>query len=120
MALSDPQTVTTSAAFTLNRISDDNGKSEYWSSDRTTKESVESKTMASGRTRHIVRLTTTKVAADPLTAINKSLDATISLTWDCPAWGFTEAEKLQLLSGLVTQLTAGTNAVAKQILGFQH
>jgi len=117
MALADPQTVSTVA---LARVSDDNYKSEYWSADRTAQETIESRILSSGRTRHVVRYTQTKVAADPLTALNKTIDGTVTLTFDLPAWGFTEAEKIALLTGINTQLSASTNAVLKAVLSFQH
>lgn len=120
MALTEPLAVTLDQAYSLSRVSDDAGKSEYWNADRSVRMIVESALLKSGRTRHVVRIQRDKIAADPLTAINRRLTATMTTTFDVPGEGFTEAEKIQLFTGTNALLSATTNAVLKKVLGFEH
>nr|UJQ84952.1 MAG: hypothetical protein 2 [Leviviridae sp.] len=68
----------------------------------------------SNRFRREVRLTQKKVAADPLTAINKEISTSVMIVVDEPRWGFTDAE----LGYLTTALTAWfTNPNRDKLLG---
>jgi predicted transglutaminase-like cysteine proteinase len=54
------------------------------------------------RFRREVRLTQKKVAADPLTAVNKEVSTSIILVVDEPRWGFTDTELGYLTAALIT------------------
>jgi hypothetical protein len=122
MALTSPLAITVGTAATLPRISDASDTSVYLSNDRSLRETIWSRTLSSGRDRQSVRLEKTKLAADPYTAINKSVSASVSVVMDFPAGVsfFSEAEKLEMTTGLFAQLQASTSAMLKQIWGLEH
>lgn len=53
-----------------------------------------------------VRLTQKKVAADPLTALNKEVSTSVMIVVDEPRWGFSDIELGYLTSALVAWFTA--------------
>jgi hypothetical protein len=117
MALSDPQSVTIGSAISLPRIVTDDMSATYRAADGNADLFI---THTSGKNRRsVVRINRRKVAADPLTAVNTYANATATLTITRPEVGFTEAELVELITGLTTWLTAGTNANAKKILGLE-
>jgi hypothetical protein len=69
------------------------------------------------RFRREFRLTRKKVAADPISAVNKEVSASIIIAVDEPKVGFTDAELIADFSAVVTALQAGTNAKLTQLLG---
>lgn len=54
------------------------------------------------RFRREVRLTQKKVAADPITAMNKEVSASVILAVDEPKWGFDDTELGYLTAAIVT------------------
>lgn len=54
------------------------------------------------RFRREVRLTQKKVAADPLTAVNKEISTSVMIVVDEPRWGFTDTELGYLTTALKT------------------
>jgi hypothetical protein len=122
MALTQPLALTIGSALSLPRITDDGMKGEYWTADRMVRETVSHAVTrgASGRTRSLVRVDKDVVAADPITAINKTLTGSVYTVFDFPLWGFSEADKIAIFAGLNTQLTASTNAILKQIIALEH
>lgn len=66
------------------------------------------------RNRRVVRLNHTKIAADPITAVNASVSASMYLVIDEPKWGFTDAELESDLLGFFTWLDSAARA---KILG---
>jgi hypothetical protein len=60
-----------------------------------------------GRVRSLARLDQIAVAADPITAENKSVDLGVYLVIDRPDWGFTQLQVEQLVAALVGFHTTG-------------
>lgn len=69
------------------------------------------------RKRKFISNTKTKIAADPLTAVNQSVNATITISISEPLWGFTVAEIKALVLDTCDFLTASTGAQTDKILG---
>lgn len=57
-----------------------------------------------------------KVAADPLSSLNKEISETWIIRRVAPVWGFSSTEALSHFTSLTTALTASTNALAKQVI----
>ncbi len=122
MSLADPQSITIGSAISLARVSDDGFKSQYYSADRSTRETVSSLVTkgANGRTKTLFRVDQDIVAADPISAINKSLTGSCYVVFDYPLFGFSTATKINHFTGLSAQLTATTNLVLTKILQLEH
>jgi len=122
MSLADPQSITIGSAISLARVSDDGFKSQYFSTDRLVRETVSSQytTGSNGRTKTLVRVDKDVVAADPITALNKSLTGSVYVVFDFPLLGYTTADKIAMFSGLNTQLSASTNLVLTKVLQLEH
>lgn len=118
MALPDPLSLTLGGAQSLAKIVDDGLKSQYLTSDNLLTETV-SHTVNSKR-RTMVRLDQSKVAADPLTAVQKQLVGSTYVVFDFPLWGFSTADKIAQFTALSGQLTASTNALLTRILNGEH
>lgn len=70
------------------------------------------------RRRSVIRLTHSKIAADPFVQnANKPVAASVYLVIDSPNLGFTADEKVQLISALADFLKADTNAASKKLVG---
>jgi hypothetical protein len=69
------------------------------------------------RARRDFRVTQRKVAADPLTAVNQEVSASVIFSFDEPKNGFSDTELIALFTGAVAQLQAGSNAKLIQLLG---
>lgn len=69
-----------------------------------------------GRTRSMIRVDQSKIAADPITEANVRLAAGVYLVIDKPDVGFSEAEIVNIFAGLNTLLTASTNAILKKLI----
>lgn len=107
MSLATPQTVTINAvAKTLDRIEEDKTSSVYSNADGSYVLRV-SHQKSKGRTRRMVRLDSTIIATDPLTAQNAYQKAGIYLVIDEPDVGFTDVELAYYINGLVGWFTAG-------------
>lgn len=120
MALSDPQSVTIGSALTLPRTVTDPTRSKYQTNDGTVILTA-SQSASTTRLRTLFRLDKNVVAADPITAVNKSVLGSFYLVADFPLmnFGFSEADKIAMFSGLTGNLTASTNANLKAILAGQ-
>lgn len=68
------------------------------------------------RFRREVRLTQTKVAADPISALNKEVSASAIIVIDEPRWGFTDAELAYLSAALINWYSASTYANQVKLL----
>nr|QDH87719.1 MAG: hypothetical protein H2Rhizo332525_000001 [Leviviridae sp.] len=69
------------------------------------------------RKRFYLSSTKTKIAADPLTAVNQSVNASVTISISEPLWGFTVAELKALVLDACDFLTATTGANTDKILG---
>lgn len=66
------------------------------------------------RFRREVRLSQKKVAADPISAVNKEVSASVIIAVDEPRWGFTDVELGYLTAAIITWFS---NANRDKLLG---
>ncbi|DAD52134.1 coat protein [ssRNA phage Gephyllon.1_8] len=120
MAFSDPQSVTISAvAIPLPRISSGTNSGGFQSNDGNTQISI-SHTYGK-RTRRVLKLTTSKIAADPLiSSTNIKYSMSTYLVVDTPVTGYTVTEAKQVIDALVAYLAASTGAKVTQLLGGEN
>lgn len=118
MALADPQSVTIGSAVSLPRVSIQGYESVYQAADRTVTEKVSHQPSAK-RTRSVMRVDKTVIAADPLTSLNGSYTGSCYVVMDFPIVGFTTTDRINIVTGLFTQLTATSNAVLTKLIGLE-
>nr|QDH91193.1 MAG: hypothetical protein H4Bulk46320e3181_000002 [Leviviridae sp.] len=70
-----------------------------------------------GRVRKFVSKTATKVAADPISAVNQSVNAVVTVTLSNASFGFTTAELKALVLDAADFLTNTSGANTDKILG---
>jgi hypothetical protein len=104
--LADPQSVTINAVATsLPRTQQGNTQNVYTSADGNTSMTTKQNTTAT-RFRREIRLSQKKIAADPISAINKEIGVSAYLVIDEPRAGFTDAEIGYLIDALKGWLTS--------------
>jgi hypothetical protein len=104
--LSDPQSVTVNAvAVSLPRTQMGPTNNTYTSADGNTTMVVKQNTTAS-RFRREVRLSNQKVAADPISAIQKQIGVSVYLVIDEPKFGYTDTEIGYYIDALKAWLTS--------------
>jgi len=104
--LTDPQSVTINAvAVSLPRTQISATQNSYTSADGNTA-MVTKQNVTKARFRREVRLTQKKVAADPISAVNKEIGVSVYLVVDEPRAGFSDAEIGYLIDGLKAWLTS--------------
>lgn len=118
MALADPQSVTTDSAKSLARVITGDTSAVYATSDGTLELFV-SHQQPKGSRRTLVKVTLKKVSTDPLTDVKSEIQAQAYLTIVRPNVGFSEAELIQLVTGLFGWNTASTNSNLKKVLGLE-
>jgi hypothetical protein len=120
MAFADPQSVTISGStISLPRVSNGQNSGGFASNDGNVKLSVSDS--YGGRTRRVLRLDQTKVAADPfVTGINTSYNMSAYLVVNTPKVGFTVAEAKAVVDALVAYLAASSGARVTQLLGGEN
>jgi len=117
MAFTDPQTITVATvAKTLNLIESDKSKSVYTTADDEYKFTI-SHQQSGKRTRRMIRVDRTAVAADPLSAINASVNLGIYVVIDEPPFGFSDTSIWDVVAALSAWLT---NANVTKVLSSQH
>lgn len=105
MAFSDPQSITVNAvAQSMPLVQRQAQGAVYRTAD-------EAYTFSVGHTegkrrRRLVRVDHKKTAADPLTAQNAQVSASIQFIIDEPTWGYTDAELKDISLGLTAWLTS--------------
>jgi len=121
MAFADPQSVTiNSVAQTLPRISSGVNAGVFQKDDTTVKLSV-NHSYGVQRTRRVIRLDHSKIAADPLMgSVNIRLGMSAYLVVDTPVTGYTVAEAKQIVDALTAYLTASSGARTTQLLGGEN
>lgn len=121
MAFADPQTVTiATVANTLPRTSSGPNSGAFKKDDGLIQMNVSHST-ARARTRHLLRIDHSKIAADPLQAgINVKASMAVYIVVDVPDTGYTIAEQKQVVDGLTAYLTASSGARATQLLGGEN
>lgn len=106
----DPQSITVnSVAKTLPRIAVGNAESTYRSADDVWQMRISHQT-SKGRKRRMVRIDQTVIAADPLTAENKSQRAGVYIVVDEPDFGFDDTNLGYIITALKDWIVAGTNS----------
>lgn len=121
MAFADPQSVTINAvAKTLPRTSSGVNTGAFIKDDGEVKLEV-SHQYGAKRTRRLLRLTHTKIAADPLQpSTNARYSMSVSFIVDQPITGYTVAEMKQVTDGFAAYLTATSGARVTQLLGGEN
>jgi len=116
MSFADPQTI---MSIACPRVSSGTFTGQFRAADQNTVLSVSHN--YGKRTRHFIRLDSSKIAADPLAA-GQSIPVSMSayLVCDVPLVGFTSAEQKAVVDGLVAYLTASTGAKVTQLLGGEN
>lgn len=117
MAFADPQSVTISGtAISLPRTSSGVNLGGFTSADGLTKLSASHS--YGKRVRRVIRLDSSKVAADPLLAgVNVKASLSTYLVVDAPVTGFTVTEAKGVVDALVAYLTLTTGANVTKLLG---
>lgn len=115
--LADPQSITLAGtAVPLPRTGVNGTFADYTSADGALSMRVQQTTSQNVRRTHI-SLRSNKIAADPLTAINRRLSSVVSVSISGPLDGFTVAELKDQVVALATALTASSAATTIKILG---
>lgn len=122
MALSDPISITlNSTAVSLPKTSMVESRSSYTKDDGTVKVTVSHQDVgrnSTAKTRSVIRLDTTDVAADPLLAgVNREAPFEAYLVIVRPKVGITLAAQKDKVKGLLTLITASSDAVLTKVLG---
>lgn len=116
MAFADPQSVTVGSAQTLPRTGQDMGRGGFTSGDQAFELTFSHQYKT--RIRRQARLDQQKIVVDPLFSTqNKRVSASAYLVVDAPQSGFSPAELKDLVTGLLTNLTATSNANLVKFLG---
>jgi hypothetical protein len=107
---SDPQSVTiNSVAVSLPRTSVKDGSAIYTSADGLTNLTIKQNASTS-RFRREARLTVNKIAADPISSVNKQISTSVYIVIDEPKWGFSDTELDYYKDALVAwAIDANTN-----------
>lgn len=118
MSFSDPLSVTIGGTTTpLPRVSTGQNKSEYLSADGMLKV-LASHAYNARRTRRVLRLDHSKVAASLLVpSQNEVFSTSIYMVIDHPKLGYTNAELLAIEEGFDALLDANTNQLVTKLLG---
>lgn len=120
MAFADPQSVTINAvAVSMPRTSSGVNSGEFTSNDSLTKMSVSHS--YGKRTRRVIRLDASKIAADPLLAgVNVKAGMSAYLVVDVPTTGYNVTEQKQVIDGFLANLTASSGAQVTRLLGGEN
>jgi len=120
MALSDPLSITINGtAHSLPRTSAAPNKGTYTSNDGTVQETASHQ--YGKRNRHLFRVDTSKVAADPFqSSVNARYAMSAYLVIDAPTVGYTVAEQKAVVDGLIAQLSASSGALITKIIGGEN
>jgi hypothetical protein len=114
MSLADPTVVTVNTvAKSMPRISTGSLSSSYALADRTYQLNVSHQITKDGRFRHTVEMVVKKVAADPVSSVNDSVQTTYRFLIDREAFGFSATE----IGYDVAGLTAWLNSNIAKIFG---
>jgi len=131
MAYADPQSVTITgfnggSAISLPRTEDERFRSVYTSADGLTRLTISHQPQGKigstdYRVRSMIRLDETVVSTDPLnSARSVSQTASVYLVVDKPAFGFTQTNLKDMVSALLTLLSASTYAATLKLVGGEH
>lgn len=118
MAFSDPVSLSIDkTAYTLARINTGGTNGKFVSDDGNVTLAIVPTENRAGRKVSAVRLTVGKVTTDPLVSTtNQRVSQTVTVAYNNPAYGFTAAETINALKGIIAMLEAGTDANFKKFL----
>jgi hypothetical protein len=115
--LTEPQSVTTDAAHSLPRTGTSSNSGTFENFTDGYEFSIVHD-YSTSRQRHVVWLEQTKIVTDPLFSTqNKQVVARATLTVSAPPSGFTQTQLKELAKGLMSNLTASTDANLIKIIG---
>jgi hypothetical protein len=118
MAFADPfQPTYSGATVSLFKVLDDGSKSVYQNDDKTLQATISHQTRGNGRTSSMVRIDQAKVAADPVSAVNKSVTCSVYFVIDHPEFGFSVGDVETLLACLGSVMI---NATTVKLLRGEH
>jgi hypothetical protein len=119
MSFADPQTIKIGGStISLPRVETGNLTSSYLSEDGLTRVTISS--LEKKRKRHTFRVDVTKVTSDPfIPTQNTEVSMSAYLVVDRPIVGYTNAQALEVVTGLVEALSASSYGAVKQLLAFQ-
>jgi hypothetical protein len=120
VSYADPQSVTVNAVpITLPRVSSGTNTGAFAASDGTYR--LEVSHAYGRRIRRSIRLTGSKISADPLVP-NQNVRSSMScyMVIDHPVNGYTVTEAKQIVDALVGYLSASTGAKVTQLLGGEN
>jgi hypothetical protein len=117
MAFSDPISLTINAgAVSFARVGSGPYLGQFQTAD--TLRALKVQHALSKRTRHVIRLDSSKFVADAfIPANNSKANMAVSLVVDVPLFGYTVAEQVLEARGLVDYLQASSGAKITQLLG---
>lgn len=120
MAFSDPQTVTINAVpHSLARVNTSNGIGTFTKDDGTVLVTISHQ--PGRKTRRALRLTFSKIAADPLVSgVNLKYTTTAELVINEPPVGFSRTEMKQVVDGLIAYLNASSGANIVKLLAGEN
>lgn len=114
--LTEPQIVSISnIEYSMPAVSRGENESTYMSADGNAKLTI--KHSYGARTRRLVRLDFKKIAADPITAVNKEISMSAYLVIDQPRVGFNVAEASNVVNASLAFLTASSGLNVTKVLG---
>lgn len=118
MALADPLSVTIDKeAIQLSRIATGDTSGKFQSNDKSVTLLVRPRTTAAGRRANVIQLRKKKVTTDPLVSTtNVEVEASVAVTVNLPASGFTSTDVANLYAALAGLLTGSSNAVLNKIV----
>lgn len=115
MAFTDPQSITVNAVATsLPRVLTGTTVGQFVSGDALVELTIDPRGTAKRR-RNVARLYVKKSVTDPLTGLASIQGFMVSFTIDRPNGSITDSDIVDAASGLITWLTASTNAKLKQL-----
>jgi hypothetical protein len=117
MAFADPQSVTISGVTSsLPRVSSGNGTGAF--QDNTGNIKLSASNTYGKRTRRMIRLDSSKIAADPLLAgVNVIASMSTYLVIVTPVSGFSVADEKAVVDAILAYLSASSSAKVGQLLG---
>lgn len=122
MAFADPQSVTIGGnAKTLNRTYTGTTQGAFVEANGDNRLYVEPRVSKAGRSIRTATIGNSKVTADPLVSTtNIRVNATVRLVIDRPAQGYSDAEILDIVKGLIGWATASTDAQLKKLIAGEN
>jgi hypothetical protein len=120
MALADPQTITIDGVAISFALISTNGNSSLYQSADGAKRLRVSWTKTPGRTRYLMRYEEDAISADPISAVNKKVTASLYFVVDQPDFGIDDARVVKIVTGMKTWLATSSGGLVEKVLGNEH